>query len=193
LGPDGLSKNWIVNFIADHIAGAIYYATFFIRPTIGGGIQTETLTQNSMTGDWSDEETDEPLLADHHNYYKVREVDQGRRQGRAHASGSNLDKAPEVFGAAVANRITRPVSAQCVAAAALLLPAVARLGRLTRPLITEEGSPESSQDGGVSRPAAPTHRLSAGCVQDSTPGRPFMRKGRAPLAWIGCQPPTNTS
>jgi hypothetical protein len=28
----------------------------------------ETLTQNSMTGDWSDEETDEPLLADHHNY-----------------------------------------------------------------------------------------------------------------------------
>ena len=34
LGPDGLSKNWIVNFMADHIAGASYYATFFIRPTI---------------------------------------------------------------------------------------------------------------------------------------------------------------
>jgi uncharacterized membrane protein len=36
LGPDGFSKNWIVNFIANHIGGAIYYATFFIRPTIGG-------------------------------------------------------------------------------------------------------------------------------------------------------------
>jgi hypothetical protein len=71
LAPDGLSKNWIVNFIADHIASAIYYATFFIRPTIGGGIQTETLARNSMTGDWSNEETDEPQLADHHDYYKV--------------------------------------------------------------------------------------------------------------------------
>ena len=30
LGPDGLSKNWIVNFIPDHIAGASYYAMFFI-------------------------------------------------------------------------------------------------------------------------------------------------------------------
>ena len=28
LGPDGLSKNWIVNFIPDHIAGASYYASF---------------------------------------------------------------------------------------------------------------------------------------------------------------------
>jgi Resolvase, N terminal domain len=35
LGPDGLSKNWIVYFIVDHIADASYYATFFIRPTTG--------------------------------------------------------------------------------------------------------------------------------------------------------------
>jgi hypothetical protein len=50
LGPDGLSKNWIVNFIPDHIAGASYYAMFFIGPTIDGKIQTETLPKSGELG-----------------------------------------------------------------------------------------------------------------------------------------------
>jgi hypothetical protein len=29
--------------------------------------------------DWSDEETDEPLLADHRNFYKVEQWTKGRR------------------------------------------------------------------------------------------------------------------
>jgi len=33
----------------------------------------------------SNEETDEPLIANDRNYYKVEKVDQGRVQGRAHA------------------------------------------------------------------------------------------------------------
>jgi hypothetical protein len=46
LGPDGLSKNWIVNFIPDHIAGASYCAMFFIGPTL----QTETLPKSGELG-----------------------------------------------------------------------------------------------------------------------------------------------
>jgi hypothetical protein len=53
---------------------------------------------------WSDEETDEPLLADHRNYYKVEKWTKAGRVERMLYAGSNLDKAREVFAAAVKHR-----------------------------------------------------------------------------------------
>jgi len=55
--------------------------------------------------DRSDEETDEPLLADHRNYYKVEKwTKDGGRVERMLYAGSNLDKAREVFTAAIKHR-----------------------------------------------------------------------------------------
>jgi hypothetical protein len=54
---------------------------------------------------WSDEETNEPLLADHRNYYKVEKwTKDGGRVERMLCAGSNLDKARELFAAAVKHR-----------------------------------------------------------------------------------------
>jgi hypothetical protein len=54
---------------------------------------------------WSDEETDEPLLADRRNYYKVEKwTMDGARVEQMFYAGSNLDKAREVFAAAVKHR-----------------------------------------------------------------------------------------
>jgi hypothetical protein len=51
---------------------------------------------------WSDEETDEPLLADHRNFYKVEKwTKDGARVER------NLDKVREVFSAAIKHRPRR--------------------------------------------------------------------------------------
>jgi hypothetical protein len=47
-----------------------------------------------MTGNWSDEETDEPLVADHRNFYKV---EKWSRDGERVIAGSSLDKAKRVF------------------------------------------------------------------------------------------------
>ena len=45
---------------------------------------------------WSDEETDEPLIADHRDFYKVRnEPKDGSKIERMLYAGSNLDKARE--------------------------------------------------------------------------------------------------
>jgi hypothetical protein len=52
---------------------------------------------------WPDEETDQPLLADHRNYYKVEKWTKEGRVERMLA-GSNLDKAQEVFDAAIKHR-----------------------------------------------------------------------------------------
>jgi hypothetical protein len=53
----------------------------------------------------SDEETDEPLLADHRNYYKVEKwTKDGARVERMLYAGSNLDKAREVFASAIYHR-----------------------------------------------------------------------------------------
>jgi hypothetical protein len=58
----------------------------------------------TVMSDRSDEETDEPLLADHRNYYKVEKWTKARRVERMLYAGSNLDKARQIFGAAVKHR-----------------------------------------------------------------------------------------
>jgi hypothetical protein len=53
----------------------------------------------------SDEETDESLIADHRNYYKVEKwTKDGTRVERMLFAGSNLDKAREVFASAIYHR-----------------------------------------------------------------------------------------
>ncbi len=54
--------------------------------------------------DPSDEETDEPLLADHRNYYKVEKWTKLGRVERMLYAGNNLDKAGEIFAAAIKHR-----------------------------------------------------------------------------------------
>jgi hypothetical protein len=54
---------------------------------------------------WSDEETNEPLIADHRNFYKVEKwTKEGGRVERMLYAGSNLDKARDIFAAAVKHR-----------------------------------------------------------------------------------------
>jgi hypothetical protein len=53
---------------------------------------------------WSDEETDEPLLADHRNYYKVEKWTKAGRVERMLYAGSNLAKARDIYAAAVKHR-----------------------------------------------------------------------------------------
>ena len=53
----------------------------------------------------SDEETDEPLIANDRNYYKVEKwTKDGSKVERTLYAGSNLDKAREVFAAAIYHR-----------------------------------------------------------------------------------------
>ena len=53
----------------------------------------------------SDEETDEPLIADHRNFYKVEKwTKNGSKVDHMLYAGSNLDKAQEVFAAAIKHR-----------------------------------------------------------------------------------------
>ena len=48
--------------------------------------------------DWSNEETDEPLLADHRNFYKVERWSRdGQRVERMLFAGNSLDKARAIF------------------------------------------------------------------------------------------------
>ena len=55
--------------------------------------------------EWSDEETDEPLIADNRNFYKVEKwTKDGSKIERMLYAGSNLDKAREVFAAAIYHR-----------------------------------------------------------------------------------------
>jgi hypothetical protein len=52
-----------------------------------------------------DEETDEPLIADHRNYYKVEKwTKDGSKVERMLYAGSNLDKVREVFASAIYHR-----------------------------------------------------------------------------------------
>src|SRR6185295_1861733 len=47
---------------------------------------------------WADEETDEPLIADHRNFYKVEKWSRdGQRVVELLFAGSSLDKAKRVF------------------------------------------------------------------------------------------------
>ena len=49
-------------------------------------------------GNWSDEETDEPLIADHRNFYKVEKwTRDGMRVVELLFAGTNLDRARRIF------------------------------------------------------------------------------------------------
>jgi hypothetical protein len=53
----------------------------------------------------NEEETDEPLLADHRNYYKVEKwTKDGAQVEDMFYAGSNFDKAREIFAAAIKHR-----------------------------------------------------------------------------------------
>jgi hypothetical protein len=61
--------------------------------------------------DWSDEETDEPLIADHRNFYKVEQWSRdGQRIERMLFAGNSLDRAREIF-KAESVAATRPAGA----------------------------------------------------------------------------------
>ena len=58
-----------------------------------------------VVSDWSDEETDEPLLADHRNYYKVEQWSRdGTRVERMLFAGHSLDRARAIFEAELRRR-----------------------------------------------------------------------------------------
>jgi hypothetical protein len=53
----------------------------------------------------NEEETDEPLLADHRNYYKVEKwMKDGTKVDHMLWAGGSLDKAREIFAAAIKHR-----------------------------------------------------------------------------------------
>lgn len=55
--------------------------------------------------DWSEEETDNPLVADHRNFYKVENwTKDGGKVDRLIYAGNNLEKAREVFENAIKHR-----------------------------------------------------------------------------------------
>ena len=54
--------------------------------------------------DWSDEETTEPLIADHRNYYKVEKWTKAGRVERMLYAGNNLDYARMIFDRAIKHR-----------------------------------------------------------------------------------------
>ena len=59
--------------------------------------------------DWSDEETDDPLIADHRNFYKVEKwTRDGMKIDSLLYAGNNLSKAQEIF----ANAIKAPAADQ---------------------------------------------------------------------------------
>lgn len=55
--------------------------------------------------DWSDEETDNPLLADDRNFYKVEKwTRDGTKVDSLLYAGNNLEKAREIFAQAIKHR-----------------------------------------------------------------------------------------
>jgi hypothetical protein len=55
--------------------------------------------------DWSEEETDNPLLADNRDFYKVEKwTKDGKKVDRLLYAGNNLEKARELFDEAVKHR-----------------------------------------------------------------------------------------
>jgi hypothetical protein len=53
---------------------------------------------------WPHEETDEPLIADHRNYYRVEKWTKEGRVERMLFAGSNLATAQAIFAAAIKHR-----------------------------------------------------------------------------------------
>ena len=56
------------------------------------------------TSNWSDEETNEPLIADHRNFFKVEKWTKDGKVERMLHAGSSLDKARKLFAAAIKHR-----------------------------------------------------------------------------------------
>ena len=57
---------------------------------------------DAMIHDWSDEETDNPLLADEYNFYKVEKwTNDGAKAGRLLYAGNDLERARRIFANAV--------------------------------------------------------------------------------------------
>jgi hypothetical protein len=50
-----------------------------------------------VVSDWSDEETDEPLIADHRNFYIEQWSRDGQRVERMLFAGNSLDRARAIF------------------------------------------------------------------------------------------------
>ena len=56
--------------------------------------------------DWSDEETDDPLIADHRNFYKVEKwTKDGTKVDSLLCTGNNLDTARDIFAKAIQHRL----------------------------------------------------------------------------------------
>jgi hypothetical protein len=63
------------------------------------------VVNNGNDADWSDDETDNPLLADDRNFYKVEKwTKDGIKVERLLYAGNNLDKAREIFRTAIQHR-----------------------------------------------------------------------------------------
>jgi hypothetical protein len=59
----------------------------------------------SPRGDWSDETTDNSLLADDRNFYKVEKwTKDGTKVDRLLHAGNNLEKARDIFAEAIRHR-----------------------------------------------------------------------------------------
>ena len=55
--------------------------------------------------DWSDEKTDDPLIADHRNFYKVEKwTRDGMKVDSLLYAGNNLSKAQKIFTTAIKHR-----------------------------------------------------------------------------------------
>ena len=58
-----------------------------------------------MTDDWSDEETNDPLVADARNFYKVEKwTPDGEKVDSLLYAGNNLDQARDIFANAIKHR-----------------------------------------------------------------------------------------
>jgi hypothetical protein len=69
------------------------------------GFLAELTDDPAVMNDWSEEETDNPLLANDRNYYKVEKwTKDGTKVDRILYAGSNLDKAHQLFAEAVKHR-----------------------------------------------------------------------------------------
>jgi hypothetical protein len=72
----------------------------------GAGVFPKVLIGvKAAMNDWSDEETEEPLIADHRNFYKVEQwTKDGQRVVEMVFAGSSLDKAKRIFDRMVKHR-----------------------------------------------------------------------------------------
>jgi hypothetical protein len=67
-----------------------------------GTTPLESRERVAQLSEWSDEETDDPLIADHRNFYKVEKwTRDGMKVDSLLYAGNNLSKAQEIFANAI--------------------------------------------------------------------------------------------